>query len=42
MAFVEVAHRRDEGGSVLAAQLVAQFMDGADDFHRAGVSWRAA
>ena len=42
VAFVQVTHGRDEGGSVLAAQLVAQFMDRADDFHLADVSWQAA
>jgi hypothetical protein len=33
MAFMQIAHRRDEGGTVLAAQLIAQFLDRADDFH---------
>jgi hypothetical protein len=33
---MQIAHRRDEGGTVLAAQLVAQFLDRADDFHDGG------
>jgi hypothetical protein len=33
MALVQIAHRRDERSAVLAAQLVAQFVDRADDFH---------
>ena len=33
MAFMQVAHGRHEGGAQLAAQLVAQFFDGGNDFH---------
>ena len=33
VALVQVTHGRHEGDAVLAAQLVAQFLDGRDDFH---------
>jgi hypothetical protein len=42
VAFVQVAHRRHEGGAQLSAQLVAQFVDGGDDFHGVFVKWRHA
>jgi hypothetical protein len=33
MALVQIAHGRNEGGAILAAQLVAQFVDRTDDIH---------
>ncbi len=38
VSFVQIAHRRHEGRTVLAAQLIAQFLDRADDFHLESVS----
>ncbi|MCY1237853.1 hypothetical protein D9M72_505650 [compost metagenome] len=35
VAFVQVAHGGNEGGAVLAAQLVPQLLDGGNDFHLA-------
>jgi hypothetical protein len=33
MALMQIAHGGDKGGAQLAAELIAQFFNGGNDFH---------